>query len=490
LIDLTVDEKKRERAVQRARERKILIPTLRQQKNPDLIPGKIKESLNTIGLWDVHPHNLFRITWKNEPVDSGGGFGGVNTMEVPPEISGVEARIIALVGKWFPTGSHKVGATFGCLVPRLVTGQFDPTAQKAVWPSTGNFCRGGAYNASLLGCESIAILPEEMSQERFEWLSRMAGEVIATPGCESNVKEIFDKCWELRKTRPDVMIFNQFEEPGNHLWHYEVTGQAMEEVLRRVMSPGDRYAGLVSQTGSAGTLGAGDYLKKVFPQSKIAAGEALQCSTLLLCGYGGHRIEGIGDKHVPWIHNARNTDMVIAVDDRSCMQLIRLFNEEQGWNYLRKQGVGEDVLRKLPLMGISSIGNLLCAVKFAKYYELTRRDIVLTVWTDSMDLYQSRLREMRETLGPYREADAAVDYHRFLMAESTAHMQELNFYDRRKIHNLKYFTWVEQQGRELAELNAQWYDFPEYWERIHRQAEEIDRLIEAFNERSFPASTL
>ena len=184
---MTVDEKKRERAVQRARERKLLIPTLRQQKNPDLIPGKIRKSLKIIGLWDVHPHNLFRITWKNEPVDSGGGFGGVNTMEVPPEISGVEARIIALVGKWFPTGSHKVGATFGCLVPRLVTGQFDPTAQKAVWPSTGNFCRGGAYNASLLGCESIAILPEEMSRERFQWLSRMAGEVIATPGCESNV---------------------------------------------------------------------------------------------------------------------------------------------------------------------------------------------------------------------------------------------------------------------------------------------------------------
>jgi cysteine synthase A len=484
MIDLTIDEKKLESAVKRAREKNIIIPTFRQQKDPGLIPEKIKRELKNIKLWDIHPYNLFRITWKNEPVDSGGKFGDVNYMKIPSEISGVDARIIALIGKWFPTGSHKVGATFGCLVPRLVTGQFDPTTHKAVWPSTGNFCRGGAYDATLLGCESIAILPEGMSKERFEWLSRVAGEVIATPGCESNVKEIFDKCWELRKTRKDIFIFNQFEEPGNHLWHYEVTGHAMEEVLRKEMSPNDRYAGFVSQTGSAGTLGAGDYLKKVFPQSKIVAGEALQCPTLLLCGYGGHRIEGIGDKHVPWIHNVKNTDMVIAVDDNSCMNLIRLFNEPEGWNYLMKQGVSEEVIRKLPLMGISSIGNLLCAIKFAKYYELTKRDIVMTVWTDSMDLYQTRLKEIREAFGPYSELKAARDYHRYLMAESTTHMHELNYYDRRRIHNLKYFTWIEQQGKELAELNSQWYDCAEYWERIHQQASEIDRLIEAFNERT------
>ena len=484
MIDLTIDEKKLESAVKRAREKNIIIPTFRQQKDPGLIPEKIKRELKNIKLWDIHPYNLFRITWKNEPVDSGGKFGDVNYMKIPSEISGVDARIIALIGKWFPTGSHKVGATFGCLVPRLVTGQFDPTTHKAVWPSTGNFCRGGAYDATLLGCESIAILPEGMSKERFEWLSKVAGEVIATPGCESNVKEIFDKCWELRKKRQDIFIFNQFEEPGNHLWHYEVTGHAMEEVLRKEMSPNDRYAGFVSQTGSAGTLGAGDYLKKVFPQSKIVAGEALQCPTLLLCGYGGHRIEGIGDKHVPWIHNVKNTDMVIAVDDNSCMNLIRLFNEPEGWNYLMKQGVSEEVIRKLPLMGISSIGNLLCAIKFAKYYELTKRDIVMTVWTDSMDLYQTRLKEMRDIDGPYSELKAARDYHRYLMAESTAYVRELNYYDRRQIHNLKYFTWIEQQGKGLSELNAQWYHFPEYWERIQQQASEINRLIEAFNERT------
>jgi cysteine synthase len=484
MIDLAIDEKQLERTVRRVREKNIVIPLFREQKTPETIPSVIKKALKDIGLWAIDSRNLFRITWKNEPVELGGAFDGVNFLEISPELSGVDARIMMLVGKWFPTGSHKVGATFGCLVPRLVTGQFDPTTQKAVWPSTGNFCRGGAYDATLLGCESIAILPEGMSRERFEWLSNVSGEVIATPGSESNVKEIFDKCWELRSTRDDIFIFNQFEEFGNHLWHYEVTGQAMEEVLREVMSQRDRFAGFISQTGSAGTLGAGDYLKEIHPHSKIVAGEALQCPTLLIGGYGAHRIEGIGDKHIPWIHNVRNTDMVIAVDDDACMNLIRLFNNPQGWDYLQKQGVSENLITQLPLLGISSIGNFLCAVKFAKYYELTRRDIVMTVCTDSMALYQTRLDEMNKTMGPYSEVEAAKDYHRYLLGESTNNMRELNYTDKRQIHNLKYFTWIEQQGKDLEELNAQWYDFPDYWDRIHGQAEEIDQLIEQFNART------
>jgi cysteine synthase len=481
MIDLTIDEKQLERTVRRAREKNIVIPTFRELKDPETIPAEIQSALKDIDLWAIDSRNLFRITWKNEPVGRGGGFGGVNFLEIPPALSGVDARIIALVGKWFPTGCHKVGATFGCLVPRLVTGQFDPTRHKAVWPSTGNFCRGGAYNATLLDCASIAILPEGMSRERFEWLAKVSGEVIATPGSESNVKEIFDKCHEISATRDDTFIFNQFEEFGNHLWHYDVTGRAMEEVLGTVMSRTDRFAGFVSQTGSAGTLGAGDYLKEIHPHAKIVAGEASQCPTLLVGGYGTHRIEGIGDKHIPWIHNVRNTDMVAAVDDQACMNLIRLFNDPEGGNYLRKQGVSEDLIPRLPLFGISGIGNLLCAVKFAKYYELSRRDIVMTVCTDSVALYRTRLEEMQNAMGPYNEIEAAKDYHHHLLGQSTDHMRELTYYDKRQIHNLKYFTWIEQQGKDLDELNAQWYDFPDYWARIHDQVEDIDRLIDAFN---------
>jgi len=483
MIDLTIHEEQLQRTVARARERNIIIPTFKQMKNPELIPEEIKEKLKKTGLWDINSYNLFRITWKNQPVKMGGLFDGVNFLELPRKLTGVKARIIGLVGKWFPTGAHKVGATFGCLVPRLVTGQFDPTYQKAVWPSTGNYCRGGAYNAALLSCQSIAILPEGMSRERFEWLAQVAGEVIATPGTESNVKEIFDKTWELKKTRDNVVIFNQFEEFGNYLWHYEVTGQAIKEVLEQVMDSQEHFAGIVLTTGSAGTLGCGDYLKEIFPTSKIAAGEALQCPTLLANGYGGHRIEGIGDKHVPWIHNVKNTDMVIAIDDRNAMGLIRLFNEPAGKSYLNKIGIEDSIIEQLPLLGISSVANLIMAIKFAKYYELTEKDIVFTVFTDSMELYESRLKELEAEFGPYSINDAAICYHANIKAISTDSMQELTYYDRKRIHNLKYFTWIEQQGKNLEELNAQWYDYEHYWGNIRNQADKIDELINEFNKK-------
>jgi len=482
MIDLTVYPERLERAVKRARERNIIIPTFKQMKDPSLIPAKIRAELAGIGLWDVNPRNLFRITWHNQPVATGGGFGGVNWIEFPKSLTGVDARIIALVGKWFPTGAHKVGAAFGCLVPRLVTGQFDPTTQKAVWPSTGNFCRGGAYDSALLACESIAILPEGMSRERFEWLRRISSEVIATPGVESNVKEIFDKCWELRRSGEDLMIFNQFEEFGNYLWHYEITGHAMEEVVQQAAAKGGNYRGMVSATGSAGTIASGDYMKQVFPTSKIVASEALQCPTLLENGYGAHRIEGIGDKHVPWIHNVANTDMVVAIDDNAVVNLARLFNEPAGRAYLVKQGVPEGLVSQLDLLGFSGISNLLSALKFAKYYEMTGEDIVITVLTDSMELYQSRLQEMRQEFGEYTEVHAAADYARWLLGQSTDHMLELRYTDRRRIHQLKYFTWVEQQGRTYEEIQAQWYD-RNYWTSFQRQVDQIDSLIEEFNAR-------
>ena len=484
MIDLTVHEEQLKRAVQRARERHIIVPTFAQMKDPALVPDGIKARLKKIGLWDVDSLNLFRVTWKNEPVARGGEFHGVNALELPPSLTGVPARIVALVGKWFPTGAHKVGAAFGCLVPRLVTGQFDPTRQKAVWPSTGNYCRGGAYDSALLACESIAILPEGMSRERFEWLAKISGEVIATPGVESNVKEIFDKCWELRQTRgDDVFIFNQFEEFGNYLWHYEVTGHAMEEVLRQTLGPRDAYRGVVLTTGSAGTIGCGDYLKQVFPTSKIAASEALQCPTLLMNGFGGHRIEGIGDKHVPWIHNVKNTDLVMAIDDEACVSLVRLFNEPTGRACLVRQGVPEDLVGRLDLLGISSIANTLSAIKFARWYELGEHDVVLTVLTDSMELYQSRLRELHDEHGEYTEVDAAADYHRYLLGCTVDYVEELGYWERKRVHNLKYFTWVEQQGKTYEEIQAQWYA-PDYWTGVQRQVGEIDALIEQFNERT------
>lgn len=484
MIDLTMNRDNLKRSIDRAREKGIVIPTFAQMRNPDLIPDKIKDKLKSVGLWDVNPLNLFRISWHNEQKESGGTFGGVNFIEIPHELTGVKARILILTGKWFPTGCHKVGASFGCLAPRLVTGQFDPTYHKAVWPSTGNYCRGGAFNSKLLACDSIAILPAEMSKERFDWLKSIAGEVIATPGCESNVKEIFDKTWELKTTRKDVMIFNQFEEMGNCVWHYQVTGKAIQDAFEAVKRPGDRFAGAAFTSGSAGTMSAGDYLKEQYPTSKLAVGEALQCPTLLNNGFGGHRIEGIGDKHVPWIHNVKNTDMVIDIDDEDSQKLLRLFNDPVGRKYLVDEvGVPADFTEKLSLLGISGIANMLCCIKMAKYYELTEHDVLATVGTDSSVMYGSRIQELEDADGVYTSTKAAADYAEHLHGVRTDVMEELTYEARKRIHNLKYYTWVEQQGKTVDEINAQWYD-EHYWTDMHDQAKDIDRLINDFNDET------
>ncbi|MEA4812571.1 MAG: pyridoxal-phosphate dependent enzyme [Anaerolineaceae bacterium] len=482
-IDLSVHQDRLQRTLERVREQKIIIPTLAQQRNPALVPDEIKQKLKKIGLWEVHPMNLFRITWHNEPVEEGGLYGCVNYLEFPSSLTGVDAKIVALVGKWFPCGVHKVGAAFGCLVPQLVTGQFDPTTQKAVWPSTGNYCRGGAYDSRLLGCKSVAILPEGMSKERFDWLHEIADEVIATPGTESNVKEIFDKCWELRRSGQDLVIFNQFDEMGNYLWHYSITGPAMTELVRTVMGDNGRLAGFCSATGSAGTIATGDYLKQQFPNSKIVASEALQCPTLLNNGFGAHRIEGIGDKHVPWVHNVKNTDFVTAIDDNAVVRLARLFNEPAGRKHLLNSGVEEKTVSQLDLLGFSGISNLLSAMKFAKYNELSSKDVVVTVLTDSMELYGSRLEEMQAEYGKYDEKAAIADDARYLKGLGIDYMQELGYWDRKRIHNLKYYTWVEQQGKTYEEIQAQWND-DDYWTEVQAQGPEIDKLIEAFNQEA------
>ncbi|NLL36761.1 MAG: pyridoxal-phosphate dependent enzyme [Fretibacterium sp.] len=489
MIDLTMHPENLKNTVELAKKRNILIPTFKQMRDPDAhTPAKIKERLKGKGLWDVDPVNLFRITWKNQPQQSGGLYGKVNYFEVPREITGIKTRIFAICGKWFPTGAHKVGASFGCLVPRLVTGQFDPTRHKAVWPSTGNYCRGGAYNSQLLGCDSIAILPEGMSKERFEWLKTVAGEIIATPGTESNVKEIYDKVAEIRATRPEAFIFNQFEELGNHLWHYTVTGNAMEEVFEEVKGARDRLAGAVVTSGSAGTTAVGDYLRTLHPTFKFGVGEALQCPTLIWNGFGDHRIEGIGDKHVPWVHNVKNTDLVFAIDDNICMAMIRFCNEPEGKKYLKRIGVKDRDIEQLDLMGISGAANVAMAIKMAKYYEMTEHDIILTVFTDSMEMYGSRLDEMNEQKGPYTQEQAAIDHARYVLGMGVDGMQELNYYDRKRIHNLKYYTWVEQQGKTSEELNAQWYD-PDYWINVQNMADVIDEKIEAFNQMTGLAGT-
>lgn len=473
----SINEKVRKSSAKRCKDKGITIPTFKQLRNPELIPNEVKEKLKSIGLWDVNPLNLYRITWQNDVKT--GQYGKVNYFEIPKKITGIKARVIGLVGKYFPTGAHKVGAAFGCLVPRLVSGEFDPVKHKAVWPSTGNYCRGGAFDCRLLECTPIAILPEEMSKERFDWLKEIGAEVIATPGCESNVKEIYDKCWEL-KADPNNIIFNQFEEFGNPIFHYNVTAPAVEEVFGYLKNDKSRMSAFISATGSAGTIATGDYLKKLHPHLKISASEALQCPTLYMNGFGGHRIEGIGDKHIPWVHNARNTDMVTAIDDEDCMRIMRLFNDKEGKEYLKSLGISNDDVENLVSLGISGISNMLSAIKTAKYYEMDENDFIFTMFTDSMEMYGSRLDEVNAEKGAYSRTQAAIDFEACIKKQTIDYTKELSFYDKKAIHNLKYYTWVEQQGRTVEELNEQWN--PEYWTNLfENEVDYFDKMIEEFN---------
>ena len=245
-----------------------------------------------------------------------------------------------------------------------------------------------------------------------------------------------------------------------------------------------RFAAWVSATGSAGTIAAGDKVKTIHPYSRIVASEALQCPTLLRCGFGGHRIEGIGDKHVPWIHNTRNTDTVVAVDDENCMSLLRLFNEKEGLEVLKEAGIKQEIAEQLHLCGISSISNVLSAIKTAKYYEYDENDVIFTCLTDSAEMYQSRLEEQTAEKGAYNRERALIDFERYLLGEGSDNMMELTYHDRKRLHNFKYYTWIEQQGKTFEEINELWDQ--EFWEDVFSDevVKHWDDLINEFNSKT------
>ncbi len=389
LVDATVYEN----TVVRFREAGIGLPTFAQLADPALIPANVRAALKDVGPDDAHPLNLFRVHWYNDSTRRE-LVAVPEHMVLPKSLTGVDARIVVVFGDRFPMiNAHKVLAAYGCLAPRVITGQFDPTRHRAIWPSTGNYCRGGVAISRIMGCRGVAVLPEGMSQERFDWLGDWVvdpSDIIKTPGTESNVKEIYDKCDEL-SLDPANVIFNQFSEVGNHIAHYLATGTALLHVFEAMQEqePNLRLRAFTSATGSAGTIGAGDFLKEKTGSLTVAV-EALECPTMLSNGFGEHNIQGIGDKHIPLIHNVMATDVALAISDRATDQLGILFNTEVGHAYLaERRGVPQQTIDDLSALGLSSICNVLAAIKTAKYYEMGSDDVIVTVATDGAALYHS-----------------------------------------------------------------------------------------------------
>ncbi len=484
LADTVIDPQALGNSVRRFAERGIVLPTFAELADPTRIDPAIAAGADPQG---PDARNLFRVHWFNDL--AGNRVEVPDHVVLPRELTGVESPIIVVFGDRFPMiTAHKVLAAYACLAPRVICGQFDPTHHRAIWPSTGNYARGGIAISKIMACRGVAILPEGMSQERFDWLDRWcenpAEDVIRTVGTESNVKEIYDACNALALD-PGNFVLNQFSELGNHLAHYEVTGRALATVFEHVAAshPGLRLAAFTSATGSAGTIAAGDRLKDCYG-TKIVAVEALECPTMLLNGFGEHNIQGIGDKHIPLIHNVMNTDVVVGISDRATDGLDVLYNTPAGQAYLAERvGVSAELIDALTHFGFSSTCNVLAAIKTAKLLGLGADDALITIATDGGAMYPSERAKTIEGRfgGTFGTTEAAEVFSEYLASVDTADVLELTERDRNRIFNLGYYTWVEQQGTPLDVFEARRNQ--SFWRGLRRYLGVWDELIDEFNAR-------
>jgi cysteine synthase A len=480
-----VDRSVYDRAVRHLRKARVVLPTLAQLAEPLKSLSAVSSQLAELDADAPHGGNLFRVHWWNDAARR--GLAPVPLyLDMPEALTGVKARILVALARYFPMiSAHKVLAAYGCLVPRIVTGQFDPERQKAVWPSTGNYCRGGVAISRILDCRGVAILPEGMSRERFDWLKRWVrspDDIVRTPGTESNVREIYDACREMARD-PANVILNQFSEFGNYLAHYVCTGPALRAVFNDAQKRdrGLRLSAFVAASGSAGTLGAGDYLKTELG-AKIVAVEAVECPTMLYNGYGEHNIQGIGDKHIPFIHNVMNTDVVVGISDRSTDALNLLLNSDVGKRYLAQhQHLDPALVERLDCLGLSSIANVLAAIKTAKRLGLSSEDAIVTVATDGAAMYGSEREKYAAAHYPggFGEVDTGEIFGAHLQAVTDNHVLELGRVDRERIFNLGYYTWVEQQGVPLDDFDRR--RDQGFWRSLQAAIPRWDALIERFN---------
>ena len=482
----------RSHVAERFREQGIRLPTFAELADPSLIDPDIDTALADVDPDFADPLNLFRVHWFND--GNGGRTDVPEHVVLPSELTGTPAQVVVLFGNRFPMiGAHKVLAAYACLAPRVTSGQFDPVTHRAVWPSTGNYARGGVAISRIMACRGVAVLPENMSRERFDWLANWVADpadVIRTPGSESNVKEIYDACAVLAAD-PTNFILNQFSEFSNHIGHYEVTGAALLAVfehLRQAAPAGSepKLAAFVAASGSAGTLGAGDRLKDEH-SAQIVAVEALECPTMLYNGYGEHNIQGIGDKHIPLIHNVMNTDVIVGVSDRATDGLGLVFNTEAGRDALREHlGAASWVLDELGHFGYSSICNVLAAARAANELGLGSDDVVMTVATDGFEMYYSEPdRHLVERHAGSFDAGAARSIlERHLAPEARSehapHIEVLTDRGRDRIFNLGYYTWVEQQGVPLEDFDAR--RDQAFWDSLRGLPRLWDEMIDDLND--------
>ena len=440
-------------------------PTYDEMLNPSHQDPKVRaQALKAKKENELDPINLFNITWKNEKDE-------VNKIVLPKELTGVDANIVVLLGKYFPSGSHKVGPAYSTLMEGCVDNEIIPGKHTILGPSTGNFGIGTAYITNLMGYKGIVIMPDNMSKERYERIRKYGAELDLTPGSESDVILTLERTYELKKN-PLNRTLAQFELLPNYRFHRHVTGGSCIEAVKGIGN--GRVACFCSAPGSAGTLAAGDQIKKVFPECKIVALEPHECSTLTNRGLGQHRIEGIGDKMITLIHNALTTDFITQIIDEDCVRGLAVIHE--GAEILKKHGVPAKVADSMvDLFGVSGICNILGAIKMAKYLKLGPDDNVVTIATDSFDRYPSVIKNLHD-----REL------------EVTDHVLERWFNDVFMEADTRYI--LDTRGKEMKEMlfkekEDDWLKFgykqeyldamrkPEFWENEYNKVFEYDKKI-------------
>ncbi|MGL4650877.1 MAG: PLP-dependent cysteine synthase family protein [Caldilineaceae bacterium] len=356
-------------------------PTYAEMRNPLLLPAGLREQANAARSDERNPLNLYNINWKNTSDQP-------EAIVLPRELTGVQANIVLLSGRTFPSGSMKVGPAYATLAENEALHALRPGDRTVIGPSTGNFGIGTAYISMLKGYRAVVVMPDNMSEERYDRIQNYGGELDLTPGTESDVILTLERTHGEYVSKPDkYVVLAQFELLPNYRFHRHVTGDA---AMRAVKNLGNgKVAAFVSAPGSAGTLAAGDQIKAQNPDAKIVALEPRQCPTLYDGGQGQHRIEGIGDKMVTLIHNVFNTDLLMLVHDEDT---VRGMEVVQAGTHILVDRLGvpsADACNLFGKFGPSCICNIIGAIKTAKYLGLGPQDNVVTVATDSYDRYPS-----------------------------------------------------------------------------------------------------
>jgi cysteine synthase len=437
-------------------------------RNPLLIDDDVRTRALAARNQETDPANLYNINWKSTG-------DTVERIVIPPELTGVQANIIVLRGGTFPSGSMKVGPAYATLAESEALNHLRPGDRTVIGPSTGNFGIGTAYVSMLKGYDSIVVMPDNMSEERYDRIQKFGGKLDLTPGTESDVILTLERTHAEYVAKPEkYVVLAQFELLPNYRFHRHVTGEAVIQAAKGLGN--GRVAAFVSAPGSAGTLAAGDHMKTLYPDAKIVALEPRECPTLYSGGQGQHRIEGIGDKMVTLIHNVFNSDLLMLIHDEDTVRGMEVMQAATHILVDRLGVPSADACNLFGKFGPSCVCNVIGAIKTAKYLGLGKGDNIVTLATDSYDRYPSVSQNLYARNGGKPGDDQLEQWAKSVFLGATlGEIVDLGQPGQQmRLQKMKEDLWVNfGYSREYIRSMAS----QEFWDGEYAKIREIDPLI-------------